>query len=106
MHDRHINREKYFREQSYTTEKHVIPYINTLLPVTQDLIVCEIGCGEGGNLEPFLDMGCKVVGIDLAEDKIANGRKFFENHPKKNNLTLLAEDIYKVDASLFPKFDL
>jgi hypothetical protein len=27
MDDRHLNREKYFQEQSYTTEKYVIPLL-------------------------------------------------------------------------------
>ncbi len=96
MHDRHINREKYFQEQSYTTERYVLPYINKLLPITSDLTIAEIGCGEGGNLKPFLDMGCKVVGIDLAENKILNAEKFFSQHPQKSNLTLIAKDIYNI----------
>ena len=74
MDDRHLNREKYFQEQSYTTEKYVIPFINKLLPITSNLTIAEVGCGEGGNLKPFLDIGCKVVGIDLAENKISNAK--------------------------------
>ena len=106
MDDRHINREKYFQEQSYTTEKYVIPYINELLPVTSDLSVAEIGFGEGGNLKPFLDIGCKVTGIDLSENKISNADKFFENHPNKNNLVLIAEDIFKINPDKLLPFDL
>ena len=56
MDDRHLNREKYFHEQSYTTEKYVIPFINKLLPITSNLTIAEVGCGEGGNLKPFLDI--------------------------------------------------
>ncbi|MDZ4822413.1 MAG: class I SAM-dependent methyltransferase [Flavobacteriales bacterium] len=106
MHERHLNREKYFLEQSYTTAKYVIPYINRLLPVTPDLIVAEIGCGEGGNLKPFLDIGCRVIGIDIAGNKISNGLKFFDNHPGKSKLTLIAEDIYKVNPDTLRPFDL
>jgi SAM-dependent methyltransferase len=106
MYDRHLNREKYFQEQSYTTEKYVIPFINQVFPVTSDISVAEIGCGEGGNLKPFLDIGCNVTGIDLAANKIANAVKFFENHPEKNNLTLIAEDIYKIDPDKVLPFDL
>lgn len=106
MDDRHLNREKYFQEQSYTTEKYVISYISKLFPITSDLTVAEVGCGEGGNLKPFLDIGCKVVGIDIAEDKIENARKFFNNHPQKSNLTLIAEDIYKINPDEQFLFDL
>ena len=87
MHERQTNRAKYFQEQVYTTEKYVIPYIQQVKPVDASTKVLEIGCGEGGNLKPFLDMGCVVTGIDLSEYKIGNAHTFFENHPK--NLSLL-----------------
>ncbi len=106
MHDRHINREKYFQEQSYTTEKFVIPFINEVLPITSELLVAEIGCGEGGNLKPFLDIGCKVTGIDMSEKKISNAEIFFNNHPLKNNLTLIVDDIYNVNPDKLLQFDL
>src|SRR3989338_6546532 len=80
MYERHTNRERYFQEQVFTTEKHVIPYIQEVMKLTPDLVVAEIGCGEGGNLKPFLDLGCKVIGIDLSESKIANGEVFFAEH--------------------------
>ncbi|MGL4596287.1 MAG: class I SAM-dependent methyltransferase [Bacteroidia bacterium] len=106
MHERHSNREQYFEEQSTVTKKYVIPFIENVRPVTSSLVVAEIGCGEAGNLKPFLDMGCTVVGIDLAPNKIENGKKFYANHPNKNKITLIAEDIYKIDPNAFPKFDL
>jgi 2-polyprenyl-3-methyl-5-hydroxy-6-metoxy-1,4-benzoquinol methylase len=103
MHERYLNREKYFQEQSYTTDKYIVPYINEVLPLSSELSVAEVGCGEGGNLKPFLDIGCKVTGIDLAKDKISNAQKFFDRHPSKNNLTLIAEDIFNIEGnSLLP----
>lgn len=106
MHDRHSNRERYFNEQVFTTEKFVIPYISQVMAITPETVVAEIGCGEGGNLKPFLDLGCKVVGIDLSENKIENGKHYFAEHPKKENLTLVAQDIYKVSPDEFQRFDL
>lgn len=106
MDDRHINREKYFAEQAYTTKKYVIPYISEYFSINSNVTVAEIGCGEGGNLKPFVDIGCKVVGIDLAEKKILNAKRFFENHPNNANLTLIAQDIYKVKPDETFSFDL
>jgi SAM-dependent methyltransferase len=57
----------------------------------------EIGCAEAGNLKPFLDMGCKVTGVDISCGRIELAREFFANHPKKENLELICEDIYKAD---------
>ncbi len=106
MHERYTNRERYFQEQSFTTERFVIPFIREVAPVTPESKVLEIGSGEGGNLKPFVDMGCLVYGIDLSTSKITNGIKFFENHPNNKNIKLIAEDIYKSDLSSLPKFDI
>lgn len=106
MHERYQNRAQYFNEQVYTTEKYVIPYIEDVIKINAGMVVAEIGCGEAGNLKPFLDLGCNCIGIDLEEVKIENGKKFFENHPNKNKLLLIAEDIYKVRPETLPKFDL
>ena len=94
MQERHVNRQKYFDEQVITTEKYVIPFLEEFVKIDSGLSVLEIGCGEGGNLKPFLDLGCSVVGVDLSEGKIENGKKYFDEHPNKEKLKLLAEDIY------------
>lgn len=101
----HYDQAAYFAAQAYTTQKYVIPFINDFLPVTADTTVLEIGCGQAGNLKPFLDLGCKCVGIDLYEPKINIGREFLSSHPNAANLTLIAEDIYNINGNDF-KFDL
>ncbi len=80
MQERHINRGKYFEEQSFTTEKYVIPFIQTFKNIDEQTSVLEIGCGEGGNLAPFAKKGCKrVLGIDMSEKKIQNAHTFFKD---------------------------
>ncbi len=104
MQERHINRLKYFQEQSYTTEKYVMPFIEKITPISNITSVLEIGCGEGGNMKPFLDAGCKVTGVDLSKGKIENAHKFFKGHKNISNLNLVDEDIYNIDN--LGKFDL
>ena len=94
MQKRHTDRKKYFNEQIITSEKYVIPFLVKHLKVDSNFSVLEIGCGEGGNLKPFLDLGCNVTGVDLSIGKIENGKKFFETHPQSSNIKLYAEDIY------------
>ncbi|MDB9883028.1 class I SAM-dependent methyltransferase [Bacteroidia bacterium] len=94
MQERHSNRKQYFDEQGLTTAKYVIPYLKSLKTITPETTVLEIGCGEAGNLKPFLDIGCKCVGIDISEGRIENGKKFFSGHPNESNLELITEDIY------------
>lgn len=104
MQERHENRLQYFKEQAYTTETYIVPLIEQHLPLKENLHVLEIGCGEGGNMLPFLDRGCNVTGVDLASNKLENAGKFYQDHPNKQNLTLINQDIYDIKEDL--KFDL
>lgn len=107
MQERHVNRKLYFEEQEYTTEKYVIPYLKSLStnPLQNTDVIGEIGCGEGGNLSPFLSQNYKVVGIDMDARRIKNAQEYFSNHPNIQNLQLICCDIYKVDASTIPQCD-
>ncbi len=101
MQKRHTDPKRYFNEQVYTTEKHVIPFIQQSKQVDSALRVFEIGCGEGGNLKPFLDMGCKCVGVDLSASKIEKGRVLFDG---QEGIELICRDIYEM-PDFFGKFD-
>lgn len=105
MQDRHLDKSKYFSEQTITTEKYVMPFIADTIDVSNEKSVLEIGCGEGGNLVAFLETGCKrVVGVDISEGKINNAHRFFADHPKKENISFIAANIY--DVSNIGKFDI
>ncbi|VBB45132.1 conserved hypothetical protein [uncultured Paludibacter sp.] len=106
MQERHSDRELYFQEQTFVTEKYTLPYINKVLKTTGGMIVAEIGCGEGGNLKPFLDRGCEIIGIDIAANKIENAEKFYNSHPNKERTKFIAEDIYKINPNDIQKCDL
>jgi len=100
MQQRHLDRELYFKEQSYTTKKYVIPYIESIKPIDESMRILEIGCGEGGNMKPFLDMGCTVVGVDIHTKGIQLAENFYSNHPFKKNLTLINNDIFDVKEDM------
>lgn len=106
MQARHTNRKQYFEEQSIVTEKYVIPYIKELMPIDASTRVLEIGCGEGGNIPPFLRAGCSVVGIDLNKKQIENARIFLQEMGSIENVELLCQDIYDVDSEKIGRFDL
>lgn len=106
MQERHINKKKYFNEQVQTTEKYVIPFIEQTHPITPETSILEIGCGEGGNLLPFLQRGCKIVGIDILQGKIDKANEYFLYHPKKDLANFMVQDIYDVDPDLNWKFDI
>ena len=106
MHERHLNKKKYFEEQSNTTLRYVIPFIEDVFAIEKGIDVLEIGCGHGGNLKPFLDAGCNVTGIDIIDDHVALARESYKDHPYSRNLRLISGDIYLVKEGELPQFDL
>ena len=77
MKDRYSDRRIYFEELAQTSKEYISRYISTYKDIKSCHYVLEIGCGEGGNLVPFAEIGCKVCGIDISIGKIDNARKFF-----------------------------
>lgn len=105
MHHRHSDRKLYFREQATTTKQYVIPYIEELVPINSSTRVLEIGCGEGGNLAPFIERQCEVVGVDINEDQIENAKAFINEQFPDNKARLLYKNIYDVTAEDIGTFD-
>lgn len=66
--------------------------------------VLEIGCGEGGNLLPFAELGCEVIGIDQAAVRIEQAKSFFVQAGYEGHF--ICADFFQVEANQFPKFDL
>lgn len=97
MQKRHKNKSQYFDEQALTTQKFVVPFISDLVNLNNETTVLEIGCGEAGNLKPFVDMGCSCTGIDISCSRIEMANEFYKDHINRKNLTLICEDIYKVN---------
>lgn len=104
MQKRHKDRQLYFTEQSITTRKHVIPFINQSIEINNNTSVLEIGCGEGGNLVPFAELGCKMVGVDLNKNKINNAINFYADKKYKNKPQFITTDIY--DWKTSEQFDI
>lgn len=77
MQNRHLDRRSYFNELATTSEAYYIPYLKTVATLTPQTDILEIGCGEGGNLEPFAELGCRVTGVDIVQDRIAQAQTFF-----------------------------
>ncbi len=102
MQERHRDNDLYFKEQSLTTQKYVIPYIQAVKDFGKESWVLEVGCGEGGNLMPFYELGCTCFGIDIDGHKIEVGR---EKLPYEK-VRLIHQDIYDIDPDDFPKFDI
>ncbi len=85
MQQRHLDRWQYFTELANTSRKFYIDYLKSFISITPDTKVLEIGCGEGGNLLPFAELGCYVKGIDLNAGQIENAKNFFAKEGQKGD---------------------
>lgn len=95
MQERHTDPRRYFDEQGRSTAKHIVPFIEQIRAIENDMHVLEIGCGEAGNLQAFLDKGCSCVGVDFSQEKIEKGKEFYKDHVHVSNLQLISSDIYE-----------
>ncbi|GAB6011070.1 class I SAM-dependent methyltransferase [Viscerimonas tarda] len=100
---RHLDGKLYFDELAYSTKKYIIPYINTYYPLSGGMSVLEIGCGAGGNLLPFLELGCEVTGFDFSKSRVAEARRILDagNNEKVH---LFCDDVFNVEG--LGKFDI
>ena len=77
MQKRHQDRQCYFNELANTSRSFYINYVKQFISLSSSTHILEIGCGEGGNLLPFAELGCKVTGIERAASRIYQAQSFF-----------------------------
>lgn len=105
MQERHQNQDLYFAEQVQTTTRYVLPYISSIYKVSSEVKILEIGCGHGGNLKPFLELGCSVCGVDFNPLHIKIAEEKLSQWQQKNKLRLFESDIYQLNAETIGRFD-
>lgn len=103
MQERQKDRQRYFNELATTSRKYFMPYIERFMQLRPGMEVLEIGCGDGGNLLPFAEMGCRTTGVDLAECRIEDARRFFADRGASG--AFIAQDLFAL-IEMEGRFDL
>ena len=105
MQKRHTDRKMYFRDLEITSKEFYISYLSDFTELTPKSRILEVGCGEGGNLVPFAQLGCKVTGIDIAECRIKDAQAYFSEI--SNHATFVCCDFmqYPVPCKEEDKYD-
>lgn len=90
------------------TADHVIPFIERSGPLPPRSRVLEIGCGEAGVLEAFLQRGATAVGVDRNAKRLARAREYLAAALAEQRVTLLQRDAHSLVESveLAGSFDL
>lgn len=76
--NRYSDRERYFLELAETSGRYYMDYLRRFKHFGIGSRVLEVGCGEGGNLLPFAQFGCEVLGVDISRGKMVNAIRFFK----------------------------
>lgn len=91
-----------FDQQVENSEAYVLPFIEETKAVIAGMNVLEIGCGEGGVLQPFVQRGCFCIGVDLAAPRIELARQFAEKEIAEGKMEFHYQNIY--DDSFLHRF--
>jgi SAM-dependent methyltransferase len=107
MYDFHLDNDRYFQMQKLNCKEYIIPFIESIFPLRTDSRVLEIGCGEAGVLNAFLDRGCEGVGVELNAMKLNKCSLRLSDYLVSGQLKLISKDIYLVDpeTEFAGKFD-
>lgn len=97
MQQRHLDRQAYFNELANTSRDYYIDYLRKFIPIEKGSRVLEIGCGDGGNLLPFAEIGCHITGIDRSETRISQATSFFLSTNHTGNFIDI--DFFEMKAS-------
>jgi SAM-dependent methyltransferase len=89
-----------YQQQVDNARQYVLPFIESVLPLTADKKVLDIGCGEGGVLIPILEKGCMCTGIELDELKSGYARELLAHYIEKNQAEIVNQNIYEEEALL------
>jgi SAM-dependent methyltransferase len=96
MFDFHQDHTTYISFQYRTAREHIIPFLE--LP-QRSLRVLEIGCGQGGVLQAFLERGDRCVGIDLNPGFLAEAEKHFADEIAAGRIDFIERNIYDIDPA-------
>ncbi len=95
--EHHSNHKLRFDQQVENAKEYVLPFIQKTLPIKAGIRVLEIGCGEGGVLKPFFDLGCECVGVDLDQPRIDLAEEFLAEERKTNRMLVMNKNVYDED---------
>ena len=93
----HKNRTVRFKQQVDNAKNYLIPFISKSVTIGPGIRVLEIGCGEGGVLLPFAEMGAKCLGVDLHEGRIAEAKQLMAKQIEDGQASFIVKNVYDED---------
>ncbi len=91
----HLDHKLRFDQQVDNSESYVLPFIEKTQTIGPGTTVMEVGTGEGGVLLPFINRGCKCVGVDLNPERIDLANEFLASEVAAGKVEFLLQNIYE-----------
>ncbi|MDX1909117.1 MAG: class I SAM-dependent methyltransferase [Bacteroidia bacterium] len=89
----HTQHDVRFRQQVDNAREYLLPFIQAVMPVRSGMRIMEIGCGEGGVLVPFLELGAVCTGVDLSPTRIASAATSLAAYVETGQAQCLVQDV-------------
>lgn len=93
----HIDDKVRFDQQVDNTRSDVLPFIAKTKELGKGVNIFEMGCGEGGVLLPFAELGCYCVGVDLDQFRIDLASDFLSKEIAEGKIKVMYKNIYDDD---------
>jgi 2-polyprenyl-3-methyl-5-hydroxy-6-metoxy-1,4-benzoquinol methylase len=87
-----------YQQQVDNAKEYLLPFIEQTLKISPDMEILDIGCGEGGVLIPFLERGCRSVGIELDMLKSGYANELLAEYIDKGQVEIVNQNIYEEGA--------
>jgi len=86
-----------FEQQVDNSRSYVLPFVTRTKQIESETKILEIGCGEGGVLVPFAEIGCRCTGVDLDKIRIDLANGFLADFVKIGQVEFLYKNVYDDD---------
>ena len=93
----HANISERHRQQVENSRTYVLPFIEEIFPIEEGMYVLEVGCDAGGVLEPFIEKGAKVVGVDLRAGAIDQAKEIYNEAVQRGQADFRVKNVYDPD---------
>ena len=94
----HRDEKVRFQQQVDNTRSHVIPFLTSSMEIGPSVTILDIGCGDGGVMVPFLEMGCRTTGIELDAQKAGFAKEFLSDYLASGKTSIVNLNIYEEAA--------
>ena len=91
----HLDSKVRFDQQVDNSLSYVLPFIEKTKPLGAGNTILEVGTAEGGVLLPFINKGCRCVGVDLAQPRIDLANKYLATEVAAGNAEFICQNIYE-----------